>query len=706
MALGNIKGIIVEIGGDTSGLQKALKSVYSQTSSLQKELRGINSLLKLDPKNTELLSQKQKVLKETITETKNKLSELKVAQKQYIDQGKDLNTPQYRALQREIIQTTIELKKLGTEASLFTRMGSTLTDLSNKLRTTGTKVQDIGNSISNLGKTASIASSAVAALFTAGVKYNADIEQSTKAFETFLGSAEAAEKAVSAIRKQGASSPFDTKELIKANQMLVTTGVSADDSRRTISALADAVALTGGGNDELTRMASNLQQIKNAGKATSMDIRQFAYAGIDVYGILAETTGKNVAQLKKMDITYDQLSNALIKASSEGGKYYNGQVKMTDTLNGSISKLKKSFQALTGELAEGLMPVVGKITDKLQNLTDSFSGLSAEQKETIVKVGLFVAALGPALIIIGKIVTIVGTLLIGFSKIVAVVGLVATKLGALSGVFTAMTGPLGIIIGVISGLVAIFVQLWNNSESFRNSMIAIGTSMMDTVNTSIIPAVTTIMEALSNFWNDILIPIVDFLQEKLQPVFESVFTVIGNVVSVVFAQLGTVVNTFANVLSGLITFITGVFNGDWQSAWEGISTIFSNIFNGLKSLFITPINWIIDKINDFIWHVNQIKIPEEVPGVGGFGFNIPYLSKIELAKGGIVTQPTNALIGEGKSAEAVIPLDRSLVGYMAEAMKEAGGTGGIVVNFYPQKMTEAELDNAFNYINRRFGLEY
>lgn len=88
------------------------------------------------------------------------------------------------------------------------------------------------------------------------------------------------------------------------------------------------------------------------------------------------------------------------------------------------------------------------------------------------------------------------------------------------------------------------------------------------------------------------------------------------------------------------------------------------------------------------------------------GFNFPYLNSIALAKGGIVSQPTNALIGEGKSAEAVIPLDQTLTNYMAQAMKDAGGMGGITVNFYPQKMTDAELDNAFNYINRRFGLAY
>lgn len=76
-----------------------------------------------------------------------------------------------------------------------------------------------------------------------------------------------------------------------------------------------------------------------------------------------------------------------------------------------------------------------------------------------------------------------------------------------------------------------------------------------------------------------------------------------------------------------------------------------------------------------------------------------------LAKGGIVDTATLAMIGEGNSSEAVIPLDKTLTRYMAEAMKKAGGQS-IVVNFYPQEMTTAEMDKAYNYINRKFGLAY
>ena len=122
-------------------------------------------------------------------------------------------------------------------------------------------------------------------------------------------------------------------------------------------------------------------------------------------------------------------------------------------------------------------------------------------------------------------------------------------------------------------------------------------------------------------------------------------------------------------------------------------------------MFKTPINWIIGKLNSFIDGINKIQVPDWVPEVGGKGINIPHIPY--LAKGGIVDKATLAMIGEGRSAEAVIPLDRTLTKYMAEAMKQAGGTRNqISVNLYPQSMTNAELDNAFNYINRRFGLAY
>ena len=713
---GNIKGIIVQIGGDTSGLQNALKKVNSATASLSKELRGINSMLKLDPKNTDLLAQKQTVLRDKIEQTKQKINELKEAQSRYIESGGDLNSSEYRNLQREIIKTENELKQLNLETSKWNQASIKLGELSGKMKA-------LGDTVTNVGKKVSVLSAAVAGLFTAGVKYNADIEKYTTAFKTFLGSAE-----------------------------------SADNSRKTISALSDAIALTGGSNDTLGRMASNLQQIKNVGKASAMDIRQFGMAGIDIYGILADYTGKTTAEVKKMDITYDQLSKALQKSASEGGKYYGGQAEMANTLSGQVSKLKKSFQDLLGELSQSLMPIIKSFANKLQSLVDWFKSLDDSQKNMITKIGLAIVALGPALVIIGKLISFGGTILGALSKISSLVAGLTTGTSALSGVLSALAGPVGIVIAVIGALVAAFVHIYKTNEDFRNKVQDTWNNIKNLFETSIKPMlmnlwdlVKTIVQSITDvikgiweflepyltelfswlldFWNnygseifknisdfinniitiiktiiEALKPVISFLVEYFKPAFTAVFSVIKNVIKTAGDFIGGIIKSITGVFSGIIEFLTGVFTGNWKKAWEGIKKIFSNIVSGLGGIIKAPINAIIGIINGFIDGINKVQVPDWVPGVGGKGINIPHIP--QLAKGGIIDKATLAMVGEGKSAEAVIPLDRTLTKYMAEAMKEAGGTRPITVNFYPQKMTDAEMDNAFNYINRRFGLAY
>ena len=750
---GNIKGIIVEIGGDTSGLQNALKKVNSATASLSKELKGINTMLKLDPKNTELLAQKQKVLKENIKATADKLANLKEIQKQFIESGGDLNSEKYRNLQREIIKTENELKTLKIEASNWTQASKSLSELSTKMTNFGDKVTDVGKKVSVL-------SAAVGSLFVAGTKYNADMEKYTTAFKTFLGSAEEAESVIENIKKQSETSPFETADLIKSNQMLITTGENAEDAQKTISALADAIALTGGGNDELTRMASNLQQIKNAGKATSMDIRQFAYAGIDVYGVLSKYTGKTIDEIKKTDITYSDLSKALQASAQEGGKYFNGQAQMAETLSGQVNKLKKSFKDLTGELSQSLYPTIKQGTDRLQKLVDWFKNLDDGTKETIAKIGLFIASLGPVLIGIGKFITIGGKIFGTLSKVAGIIAKVSSGAGGLSGVISALTGPVGIIIAAIAALTAAFVYFFNTNSEFHDKVINVWDGIcrmfteqvmpileelwntisevvkqiivvvMDLWN-KIQPIVLEMLNWLLDFWENTLkdivvqviefvaklyqfqaeiyskfiLPIIEFLIDTLWPVIEWLVQNVTTNLSSTFDFIGKIVKNIIGIFNGIITFITGVFSGDWSKAWEGIKTIFQNIVGGLGELIKRPINTIIDSINAFIRGINKIQIPDWVAGgLGGKGINIPEIPR--LAKGGIVDQATLAMIGEGRSAEAVIPLDRTLTKYMAEAMKEVGGTKNITLNFYPQQMNETELDRAFDYVERKFSLAY
>jgi len=200
-----------------------------------------------------------------------------------------------------------------------------------------------------------------------GVQYNAQLEQYQTALTNMLGSEAEAVALLDEIKQDAAKTPFDTAGLVKANELLISTGIDAESSRRTILALGDAVSATGGGNEELSRMAQNLQQIQNAGKATSADIKQFAYAGIDVYGILADYTGKTAEEVQNMTVTYDLLSNALISAADEGGRYFNSMSTQSETLNGQWSTLKDNATQLAGlmtdDLTDGVKTVIGQMND-------------------------------------------------------------------------------------------------------------------------------------------------------------------------------------------------------------------------------------------------------------------------------------------------------------------------------------------------------
>lgn len=235
-------------------------------------------------------------------------------------------------------------------ASQFAAASAKATVLANMLTSLGTKAVGLAKGFVEMG-----------------ISYNAQIEKYTTGFTNMLGSAQAAQEAMQAIQEDAARTPFDVASLTQANQLLISAGENAEYSRKVINALGDAVSATGGGNDELSRMAANLQQIANVGKASAIDIKQFAYAGINIYQILADYTGKSVQEVQNMTISYDLLSQALIAASEEGGRYYNAMDTQSQTMDGRISTLKDNVSQLsglmTGDLSSGIGVVIGHLND-------------------------------------------------------------------------------------------------------------------------------------------------------------------------------------------------------------------------------------------------------------------------------------------------------------------------------------------------------
>ena len=236
---------------------------------------------------------------------------------------------------------------------------------------------------------------AVEQIVKAGVEFNAKMEQYQTGLTTLLGSEQEAAAVMEQIRADAARTPFDVDSLTQANQMLISTGMNAGDARTDVLNLANAIAATGGGSAELSRMAANMQQIKNVGKATAMDIRQFAMAGINIYGLLADATGKTTEEVKDMEVSYELLSLALQKAAESGGMYEGAMEAQSQTFNGRMSTLKDNILQLEGALTEDLftqlsttalpmlMDWVAQILEATQ--TEGITGAIAAAKSIISK---------------------------------------------------------------------------------------------------------------------------------------------------------------------------------------------------------------------------------------------------------------------------------------------------------------------------------
>ena len=252
------------------------------------------------------------------------------------------------------------------------------------------KGQIMGNMISKVtSKMLDFATNAV----KTGIAYNAEIERYSTGFENMLGSAEKAQKVMAAIQEDAAKTPFNVSSLTQANQLLIGAGENAEYSRKVIMALGDAVSATGGGNVELSRMAGNLQQIANVGKATAVDIKQFANAGINIYQVLADYTGKTVQEVQSMTVSYDLLSEALIAASEEGGRYYNAMETQSQTMDGRISTLKDNVNQLAGLMTENLSEGIGQVISNLNDMT--VAAMEAYKTDGWVGLGKAIADLNP-----------------------------------------------------------------------------------------------------------------------------------------------------------------------------------------------------------------------------------------------------------------------------------------------------------------------
>ena len=397
MAAGRIKGITVEIGGDTTKLQTALKGVNSEIKNTQAQLKDVEKLLKLDPGNTELLAQKQKLLSDAVSETKEKLTTLKTAAEQAntaLANG-DISQEQYDALQREIIETEQDLKKLEEQAK---QSDAAL----QKIAANGEKLKTVGDNISSAGQKMLPVTAAVTGLGTAAVTTAANFESSMSQVQATMGVTKDAMSTVDGqsvntmdtlselAKKMGAETAFSAKECADALNYLALAGYDTQqmcDTLPTVLNLAaagdidlasasdmvtDAMSALGMGVDESTKM---VDQMAKTASSTNTSVAQLG-EGILTIGATAKSIKGGTAEL---NTALGILANNGIKGA-EGGTHLRNVIlslqNPTDKAAAQMDALGVSVYDSNGNMRS--------LNDILGDLNKSMDGMTSADKANII----------------------------------------------------------------------------------------------------------------------------------------------------------------------------------------------------------------------------------------------------------------------------------------------------------------------------------
>lgn len=334
-------------------------------------------------------------------------------------------------------------------------------------------------------------------------------------------------------------------------------------------------------------------------------------AGVNLFGTMWEDLGPQVIT------SMSTASDAIDKSKESAEELIN--VKY-DTLSGALGGLWRTIQVdVLQPIGNQLIPYVTKGINAIQKFTDKWNKLGPATQKTIVKFAAVAASVGPVLLGFGKVSTGISTVISNFGK----VGSAITKLtgaSGFSGIAKIMTGPFGI---AAAAVVAAAILIYKNWDRIAPILQKIGQRFADfwkTVQPQLEPFINLVKEVAS------------YLEETLEPAFKIVWKAAGDYVVKFFDNVSIVIDGALGVFEGIITFLTGVFQGDWEKAWNGIVQAVGSIFGTLESLVKTPINAVINLVNKAIGAINKISVdlPSAVGG-GHIGFNIPTIKT--LAKG-------------------------------------------------------------------------
>lgn len=734
-----IKGITIELDGETKGLDKSLGDVNKRSRDTAKELRDVERLLKFNPKNTELLAQKQKLLGDQVNTTKEKLDQLKGAQAEVQRQFEagEIGEDKYRAFQREIVETESKLKhfegQLEQTKTKWESFSDKAVESGEKMKKVGGNIKDVGGDMTKwvTGPLVAGAGGLIALSKASGdaadrildlseiTGLSTDSIQEWQHVSTVAGvETEALTGAVEGLVRR---IPQLESEGGKASEALEGLGVTYED----LSKLSP--------DEQVDTLMNKLSEMEDPLKRNAAGSQLFGGAWKEIAPIL----GMGADEIAKTREEAHDLGVVLSEDSLNDANDFRVEMdKLMATLKGVFLQIGADLAPMLRDtlgplIQDTIVPAIQSFADKVKTLIEWFADLSPNMQKTILVIVGIAAALGPVLVVVGFFISTIGTLL--------------TLLPLLGTAFTIATGPIGLIVAAIAGLVAIGVLLWKNWDMIKEKSIEIWTNIAEFF--------VGLFEGIKNIFNNALDWIDDKTNGKFKAITDGIRNYMKMVVDNIKAVWDFVKNTFKNATAFLKSLVTGDFKGmkdaiknQMDNAKNLVSNILDNIkgfftntfgfilsttkekFNSVKDAIMKPINSAkdlvkkaIDSIKGFFSGMNlkfpKIKMPK-LPRFslkGKFSLAPPSVPKLDIkwnAKGGIFNQPTifntaNAgLQGVGEAGpEAILPLNSKVLGDIGKgiAATMTGKNQQVIIQPAPIYLDGQHIaDVTFNAIDERF----
>lgn len=638
MADSRIKGITIEIDGQTTGLQKALSDVTKQSINIQKELRDVDRLLKFDPSNVEAMAQKQKLLASQIEVTSNKLNQLKAAEQQVNEQFEkgDIGEAQYRAFRREIEYTEGSLSKLKQtlakvdDATSLKEVKQDLSKIPEEADKAEESIKDLGGELTGLIAGAVVAGGIGGVIEKAldasslNTKINISMEvpeESINSIKNAIGTVSAygvdAEAALEGVRKQwtlNKDASDESNAAVVEGAATIASAYSDIDFNELIQETNEIAAAMGISDEEALALTNSL--LKVGFPADQLDI-------ISEYGTQLKMAGYNAEEIQALfaagvntgtwniDNLMDGLKEGRIKAAEFGQGISDAMAALLDGTNISTTQLQEwgkavaaggegGSQAMT-EIAIALQGVddetkknalgvglFGTIyEDQGQNIIDTLinaKGATVDLKTSQDELNASTSQLNadPAIMMkqaMRDLTTAITPLLLTIAAVVSSIAAWIQNNPQLTATIVAIISTLGILIGICMGIAPIFTAISAGAGVLGVSIAAIALPV--TLTIAAITALIAIGVLLYKNW--------DYIKAKATEIWNSIKVFFSQLWVSISTEVTTKWNNIKNYFSqSWIEMSNGI-----TSTWNSITSFFSQTWENIKNGFIEKINVIV-----------------------------------------------------------------------------------------------------------------